>query len=77
MLCNYLKTRSQVALGAELGVDQSAISAWARGTARPEPHFREALRRIALIPTEAWYSPDELAIAKGNAFASKKTGTDD
>lgn len=71
MLCHYLKSRSQAALAADLGIDQSSISAWVRGTSRPEPHFRHALARITLIPFDAWYSAEERSIAHGN-----RTGTD-
>lgn len=65
MLNSLLKSKSQAALARELEIEQQSISQWKRGVSRPEPHYREALQRVALIPFEAWYSPAELAIARG------------
>ncbi len=65
LLVAYLGTNSQASLATAMGVGQQTISAWKRGTCRPEPHHRDALARVAAIPSESWYSPDELAVSKG------------
>lgn len=68
LLASYLKplgSVSQATLAATMGIGQQTISAWKRGSCRPEPHHRDALARIAGIPAEAWYSPDELAVSRG------------
>ncbi len=67
-LASYLKPVGSVAqatLAATMNIGQQTISAWKRGTCRPEPHHRDALERIAGIPAESWYSPDELAMSRG------------
>ena len=67
-LAKYLKplgSVSQATLAASMGIGQQTISAWKRGSCRPEPHHRDALARIAGIPAECWYSPDELAVSRG------------
>lgn len=65
LLSLFLGTTSQASLAASLGIGQQTVSAWKRGSCRPEPHHRDALERIARIPTDAWYSPDELAVSRG------------
>lgn len=65
-LLKILATKSQVEVARALGVEQPAISVWARGNSRPEPHFRDALERLYGIPRDAWYSAGELAIAHGS-----------
>lgn len=53
-----------------IGAKQQYVSNWARGGSRPEPQYRDALERVYGLPKGAWYSPDELAIAKGAAKAA-------
>lgn len=69
----YLEGTSQGALAAALGIGQQTISAWKRGTCRPEPHHRDALERIAGIPAPSWYSPDELAVSRGAPMPEAKS----
>lgn len=78
LLSAYLNSHPQTQLADALGLGQQAISAWKTGRARPGTHHREALKRLAGIPVEAWYSPDELAIARGRVAATpaRRTGTD-
>jgi len=66
-LTQYLLKTSQSAIARALHLEQPTISAWARGAARPEPQYRQALDRITegFIPFEAWYSADELLIVRG------------
>lgn len=64
-LVSYLERGSQARLALALSVGQQTVSAWKRGLCRPEPHHRDALARIAGIPVECWYSPDELDISRG------------
>jgi transcriptional regulator with XRE-family HTH domain len=74
-LVKYLKpvgAVSQASLAAVLKIGQQTISAWKRGSCRPEPHHRDALARIAGIPADCWYSPDELAISRGAPVAESK-----
>ncbi len=56
---------SQASLADALGIGQQTISAWKRGTCRPEPHHREALARVAGIPAASWYSARERVVAEG------------
>lgn len=70
LLKKYLKTHSQTGLAEKLGLGQSSISAWTRGTSRPEPHFRHAIERLTLIPFDAWYSDEERQIAYGSSRAA-------
>lgn len=65
LLAQYLDKTSQSSLAAAMSIGQQTVSAWKRGACRPEPHHRDALARIAGIPSEAWYSPDELAVSRG------------
>lgn len=69
----YLETTSQATLAAALGIGQQTISAWKRGTCRPEPHHRDALARIAGIAADEWYSPDELAVSRGAPVQEAKS----
>lgn len=55
---------SQEALGDALGVSQATVSAWVRGTARPESHFREAMELLARVTREQWETPDERAVVE-------------
>ena len=74
-LAAYLKpigSVSQATLAAAMSIGQQTISAWKRGTCRPEPHHRDALARIAGIPADAWYSPDELAVSRGAPVQESK-----
>ncbi len=61
-LVKKLETRTQVQLAAELDIDQSAISHWARGTSRPEPHHRAALWFLLRIPQASWMTASEKAL---------------
>lgn len=72
LLALYLATTSQAQLAAAMGIGQQTISAWKRGSCRPEPHHRDALARIAGIATDAWYSPDELAVSRGVPATEEK-----
>lgn len=45
---------SQGWLANELGISQPSVSAWVRGTSRPEEHLRDALRMLTGIPVDAW-----------------------
>lgn len=54
--------RSQSALAKMLGINQSSISGWVRGTARPEPHLRTALQFLAGIRAETWDTAEERAL---------------
>lgn len=56
--------RSQSALARQLGVRQSSISGWVRGTSRPEHHYRLALQRMVGIDPAAWMTSDEARIAR-------------
>lgn len=84
ILLRILSSETQQALVARLHkrgvrVKQQAVSAWVRGEARPEPHFRDGLERVLGIPREAWYTAGELAIARGRELAGDElaaTGTD-
>lgn len=69
LLGRYLETTSQSTLAAALGIGQQTVSAWKRGTCRPEPHHRDALSRIAHIPVTAWYSARELEVSTGTPLA--------
>jgi transcriptional regulator with XRE-family HTH domain len=51
--------RTQEFIGEKLGINQSAVSAWCRGTSRPEPHFRQALKLLAGIPEDSWETREE------------------
>lgn len=73
LLSQYLERTSQASLAAVLTIGQQTISAWKRGTCRPEPHHRDALERIAGIPAKAWYSPDELAVSCGAPVQEAKS----
>lgn len=73
LLAAYLKQTSQATLAAAMTIGQQTISAWKRGTCRPEPHHRDALARIAKIPAESWYSPDELAVSRGAPVQEAKS----
>lgn len=73
LLVAHLANTSQATLAAALGVGQQTISAWKRGTCRPEPHHRDALARIAGIPASTWYSPDELAVSLGSTPSVAKS----
>lgn len=54
-----LPGHSQAALATELEVSQPAVSAWARGVSRPEPHLRAALQLLTQIPPAAWDKVEE------------------
>ena len=55
------KNSSQSKVAITLGVKQPTVSAWTRGTSRPEPHLRDALVELAGIPTAEWDTPEESA----------------
>jgi transcriptional regulator with XRE-family HTH domain len=51
---------SYSALARALGVTPSAVSRWATGAAKPDPHLRIALARmIPEVPETAWISARE------------------
>jgi transcriptional regulator with XRE-family HTH domain len=58
---------TQAALAATLGVTEPSLSAWKRGTSRPESHYRKALERLIGIPEGTWMTRRERAIANGCA----------
>ena len=54
---------TQGRLAAELGVSQPSVSAWVNLTARPDPHYREAIERLLGIPASGWMTAAERQIA--------------
>jgi predicted transcriptional regulator len=55
------RIRSLSAIARHLGISQPAVSAWARGTARPEGPHREALQVLTggAVASEAWMRASE------------------
>ena len=53
------KSRTQGFVARTLSVTQPAVRAWVRGESRPVEAYREALRRLAGIPPEAWETRQE------------------
>lgn len=70
LLRELLGRVTQAEVAQAIGAKQQYVSNWARGGARPEPQYREALQRVYGVPSNAWYSADELAIAKGARVAT-------
>jgi transcriptional regulator with XRE-family HTH domain len=62
---------SQASVAKALDLAQPSVSAWCSGFSRPEPHHREALRRLLGIKPAWWMTDDEFASAYGQA----RTGT--
>ncbi len=56
--------RTQKWLAEILGVDQSAVSHWTRGTTRPEEPLRSALYYLLGIRRSYWLSADDKALLK-------------
>jgi hypothetical protein len=54
--------RSQSSLSRQLGLNQSAVSQWARGLSRPDAHMRDVLEFLCGIPARAWQTPAERAV---------------
>lgn len=52
-------TLTQTWLAGVLGVDQSAVSHWTRGAARPDAPLRLVLQAILFIPVDTWLTEDE------------------
>lgn len=65
LLQELLKTETQAAVASAIHARQQYVSSWARGLARPEPPFRDALERVYGLAATSWYSTDELAISQG------------
>lgn len=59
-----LQGSTQSSLAEDLGIHQSRISQWASGHGRPEAHYREALRILLGIPTQAWFTDAEAEVVK-------------
>lgn len=51
--------RNQTWLAARLSISQPSVSAWLRGSSRPEPHLREALELLVGIPRDHWNTSRE------------------
>lgn len=62
-LANELKTISQTALAARLGVSQQLVSSWAKGKLRPAVHYRYALAQLLGINFDNWLTAREWRIA--------------
>ena len=56
-----LRGMSQMVLAELIGVNQSSISLWLQGRARPEPHHRLLLAEVAGILQVAWMTGQERA----------------
>lgn len=51
--------RSQGSVARALGVSQPAVGYWAKGTSRPQPQFRAALKALCGIEEGAWELAEE------------------
>lgn len=58
------KSRSQRFLADELSVSQPSVSAWIRGTARPEAHYRAAIEILTGIPAADWQTDEERMVVE-------------
>lgn len=76
---------SQAELARAVGVKQPSVSAWVAMTARPEAHYRRAIRRTiaaaaaekgieADIPEDDWMTDAERSIADGVPTDADATG---
>lgn len=54
----------------QLNVDRGALARWAKGTRRPEAHFRAALDRLHGISADDWLTDEERLIAFGGGDES-------
>lgn len=51
--------RTQSAVGALLGVSQSAVGQWLADTTRPSTRLRQAIERLTGIEADAWETREE------------------
>lgn len=58
--------RTQVWLGEKLGVYQTAVSRWVRGSARPEAHLRPLLEKLSdgHVSEAGWLTSQERVAVK-------------
>lgn len=53
---------NQTQLAQRLRIEQPSVSAWAAGTTRPKPAYRQALEALINIPEKSWMTKSERAL---------------
>lgn len=69
-------TRNQTTLAELLEVKQPTVSAWLRGRARPDALQRELIEARTGVPTDAWFTAEELeAVRRARRCRARSTRT--